>query len=95
MNSAAPSSRSLERPRYPVRGPAQGTWELLRLPLIRTLIGMVTTISAVTWNRLSCCAGGANIGAGMLGLLGLLGLTLLAGGALWGILTVMAGYLNR
>ena len=95
MNSAAPSSRSLERPRYPVRGPAQGTWELLRLPLIRTLIGMVTTISAVTWNRLSCCAGGANIGAGMLGLLGLLGLTLLAGGAMWGILTVMAGYLNR
>ena len=94
MNSAAPSSRSLERPRYPVRGPAQGTWELLRLPLIRTLIGMVTTISAVTWNRLSCCAGGANIGAGMLGLLGLLGLTLLAGGAMWGILTVMAGYLN-
>ena len=95
MNSAAPSSRSLERPRHPVRGPAQGTWELLRLPLIRTLIGMVTTISAVTWNRLSCCAGGANIGAGMLGLLGLLGLTLLAGGAMWGILTVMAGYLNR
>ena len=92
MNSAAPSSRSLERPRYPVRGPAQGTWDLLRLPLIRTLIGMVTTISAVTWNRLSCCAGGANIGAGTLGLLGL---TLLAGGALWGILTVMAGYLNR
>lgn len=95
MNSAAPSSRSLERPRYPVRGPAQDTWELLRLPLILTLIGMVTTISAVTWNRLSCCAGGANIGAGMLGLLGLLGLTLLAGGAMWGILTVMAGYLNR
>lgn len=92
MNSAAPSSRPLERPRYPVRGPAQDTWELLRLPLILTLIGMVTTISAVTWNRLSCCAGGANIGAGMLGLLGL---TLLAGGALWGILTVVAGYLNR
>ncbi|KUG62281.1 hypothetical protein AVL61_16185 [Kocuria rosea subsp. polaris] len=74
-----------------MRGPAQDTWELLRLPPILTLIGMVTTISAVTWNRLSCCAGGANIGAGMLGLLGL---TLLAGGALWGILTVVAGYLN-
>lgn len=66
MNSAARSSRPLERPRYPVRGPAHHTWELLRLPLILTLIGVVTTISAVTWNRPSCCTGGANIGAGML-----------------------------
>ena len=60
-----------------MRGPARDTWELLRLPLILILIGVVTTISTVTWNRLSCCAGGASIGAGMLWLLGL---ALLAGG---------------
>ena len=92
MNSAARSSRPPERPRHPVRRPAQDTWYLLRLPLILTLIGVVTTIGALTWNRLSCCEGGANIGAGMLWLLGL---ALLAGGGLWGIVTVVAGYLHR
>ena len=60
--------------------------------MILTLIGMMTTVSALTWNRLSCCEGGANIGAGMLELLGL---ALLAGGGLWCIVTVVAGYLHR
>ncbi|MFF0945781.1 hypothetical protein ACFYE2_16380 [Kocuria sp. CPCC 205300] len=75
-----------------MRGPARDTWELLRLPLILILIGVVTTISAVTWNRLSCCAGGASIGAGMLWLLWL---ALLAGGGVWGIITVVTGRSKR
>jgi hypothetical protein len=53
---------------------------------------VVTTISAVTWNRLSCCTGGATIGAGTLWLLGL---ALLTGGGLWGIVSVVTGRGNR
>lgn len=63
------------------------TRRLMRLPLVLVAVGAAVMIGAVIWNRISCCEGGANIGAGMLGLLGLASL---AGGCLWGIVTLVA-----
>lgn len=61
---------------------------LMRIPLVVTALGAVTATGAWVWNVASCCAGGANIGAGMLWMLGLV---LLIGGALWTLLLVLAG----
>ncbi|MFF0945934.1 hypothetical protein ACFYE2_17160 [Kocuria sp. CPCC 205300] len=80
----------MSSPRHPAQDPTPDIWQLLRLPLILT--GVVTTISAVAGNWPSCCAGEANIGAGMPWLLGL---ALLAGGGLWGIVTVVNGHRHR
>ena len=70
----------------------QDTWRLLRLPLDLVVVGAVTVAGAQIWNMLSCCEGGANIGAGMLWLVGLV---LLVGGGLWGVVTVIAGRIDR
>lgn len=65
---------------------------LLRIPLALIALGAVTAVGGWVWNIAECCEGGANIGAGMVWLLGL---TLLASGALWGLITVLATMRDR
>ena len=65
---------------------------LLRIPLALIALGAVTAGGGWVWNIAECCEGGANIGAGMVWLLGL---TLLASGALWGLVTVLATIRDR
>ena len=68
------------------------TRHLLRSPLSLSALGGVTAAGGWIWNIAECCEGGANIGAGMVWLLGL---TLLASGALWGLVTVLATIRDR
>ena len=65
---------------------------LLRFPLALISLVAVTAIVGWSWNIAECCEGGANIGAGMVVLLGY---AVLGGGALWGLVTVIAGRLHR
>ncbi|MGQ1798056.1 hypothetical protein ACT4S5_13100 [Kocuria oceani] len=60
----------------------------LLVPLAVIALGAVVTVGAWIWLTVSCCEGGANIGAGGLALFGL---SMFAGGAVWSLLIVLVG----